>query len=406
MSFHKKTIKDVPLEHKTVLVRAGYDVPLTSDGEVEDDLRIQASLPTLKYLIKERCKIVLMAHLGRPKGVDLAFSLRPVAQRLEELLEKPVTFVDQTVGEKVRMTIKKAPAGSVILLENLRFNEGEKENSVEFARQLARDSGAKYFVQDAFSNAHRQDASMAAITQFIPSVAGLQLENEVRTITSALPKPQRPFVAIMGGAKVSDKIHVITRFVEIADRILIGGAMANTFLAFKGYDVGASKVESDQMDTVKQIYDQITKKVGHGNEDTFLILPQDLAVATDTDDKAAREVVPVNKVGQHQKCLDIGDAAIETFVEQVKSARTVVWNGTLGYAELPNFSHGSARVALALATQPDTLTIIGGGDTADFIRHWDARNGGSFSHVSTGGGASLDLMAGNPLPGVEYLLDA
>lgn len=405
MAFFKRTVKDVPIDHKTVLVRADYNVPLNKKGEISDDLRIRASLPTLEYLLKHHCKVVIMSHLGRPEGRDKSQSLEVVADRLSELLDRTVRFVDDCIGDKVAQAVKKAPATSVTLLENLRFYTEEEANDEDFAKNIAKSTGARYFVQDGFGVVHRAHASTDAITRFIPSVSGLLLEKEYVTITSAMEKPKRPLVAVMGGAKVSDKITVIERFVHIADKIIIGGAMANTFLKYKGHDMGASKIEDDQEKVLDGIYSAAHEKLDTSIED-FIILPKDVAVAHDATEDAKRRNVKLGDVAKGDKALDIGDAAIEQVVEEVSKAKTVIWNGTLGYAELPEFAHGSARLALALATQPETTSIIGGGDTADFVLKWDGEGGKSFTHVSTGGGASLELMAGKKLPGVERLLDA
>ncbi len=404
MKFYKRTIRDVPIAGKTVLVRVDYNVPLTDDGKVGDDFRIRASLPTIKYLLKDGCKLVLMAHLGRPEGIDPKFSLEPAAQRLAEILGEPVRFVDKTTGEKVRMAIKRAPKRSVTVLENLRFHPEEEANDEAFAAQLAKDSGAQYFVQDGFGVVHRDHASTAAITLKLPSVSGLLLEKEYTTIVGAMKHPERPLVAVMGGAKVSDKIAVIDEFVKVADRILIGGAMANTFLAYKGVKVGASKVETDQDDTLKKIYADAEKKVGKENVDEFLVLPMDVAVGKLRDDVDHRKNVMLADIGTDDMCLDVGDATAKKFADIVAHAKTVVWNGTLGYAEAPAFANGSNMLAEAMTTHSQE-SIVGGGDTADFVLHWDKKNGDSFDHVSTGGGASLELMAGEKLPGIEHLLD-
>lgn len=404
MRFFKQTIRDLPLNGQTILVRVDYNVPLR-DGKVSDDLRIRASLPTLKYLLKHGCKLVLMSHLGRPEGHDPAFSLAPVAERLQELLKRDVLFIDECVGEKVYQGVRRAPKNSIVLLENLRFEKREKAGDSDFAKELAKCSHAKFFVQDAFGNIHRSDASMHAITLFLPSVAGLLVEKEYTTISKAMQHPKRPLVAVLGGAKVSDKIEVVEKFVAIADTILIGGAMANTFLAYKGYAMGKSKLEPDQNATLDAIYAAAKKKVGD-DVDKFLILPMDVAVAPTVDESQIRTIRPVAKIQPEDMALDIGDLSIERFSSVVASASTVVWNGPLGVDELPAFSHGSARLCLTLATHPDIESIIGGGDTADFVLKWDSRGGESFSHVSTGGGASLDLMAGKTLPGIESLLDA
>jgi len=405
MGFFKQTITTVPLHGQTVLVRADYNVPLNDDGTIADDFRIRASLPTIKKLLKDGCKVVIISHLGRPKGRDPKLSLEPAAQRLAEYLGEPVRFVDQTIGDKVRMAIKRAPKRCVIVLENLRFDPREEENDEGFAKQLAHDSGARYFVQDGFGVVHRAHASTSAITMELPSVAGLLIEREYATITHAMKAPKHPLVAVMGGAKVADKIGVIKELIPVADTIIIAGAMANTFLAYKGYKMGKSIYEPDQTQTLGDIYAAAHKKVGD-NVDKFIILPTDLAIGKAIDANQSRTVVAVDGLNDDDIALDIGDQSIEKMITLVDQAKTVIWNGTLGYATLPNYAHASARLALTLATHPDITSIIGGGDTADFVLNWDAKKGGSFTHVSTGGGASLELMAGKKLPGIESLLDA
>lgn len=395
----------MPLDHEVVLVRADYNVPL-KDGKISDDLRIKASIPTLKHLLEHHAKVVVMSHLGRPEGKEAKYSLKPVAARLQKLLGSKVQFVEDCVGDKVVQAVKKAPQGTVTLLENLRYYKEEEANDEEFARRIAEATGARYFVQDGFGVVHRAHASTDAITHYIPSVSGLLLEREYTTITKAMESPERPLVAVMGGAKISDKIGVIERFVEVADRIIIGGAMANTFLAYKGYSMGASMLEANQTATLDRIYAAAKKKVGAGNVDRFIVLPTDLAVATDISPDEIRRNVSVSELGPKDKALDVGDQSIERIVEEIKDAKTVVWNGTLGFAELPEFAHASARLALSLATQAHTASIIGGGDTADFVLKWDGKDGASFTHVSTGGGASLELMSGLKLPGIESLLNA
>ena len=406
MTFFKQTIKTVPLQGQTVLLRADYNVPLNGDGTIADDFRIRASLPTIKELLKDGCKVVIISHLGRPEGRDESLSLEPIAGRLAQLLGESVRFVDQTVGDKAMMAVKRAPKRSVIVLENLRFDAREEANDESFARELAKASGARYFVQDGFGVVHRAHASTAAITMLLPSVAGLLLEREYTSITSAMKSPKRPLVAVMGGAKVSDKIALVKRFIEVADTVVIGGAMANTILAHRGLAMGASKIEADQGQMIDEIYAAAEAKVGADKVDDLIVLPSDLAVASSIDPDAVRREIAADAVGADDLALDIGAQSIARLVQVVDDAQTVIWNGTLGYAELPNFSHGSARLALALATYPHVTSIIGGGDTADFVLNWDARKGDSFSHVSTGGGASLELMAGEKLPGIESLLDA
>ena len=407
MNFSKQTVRDIDVDRQVVLVRVDYNVPLKKDGSIDDDLRIRASLPTIKYLIERQCKLVLMSHLGRPEGRDQSQSLAPVAARLSELLGQSVKFIDDCIGDKVYQTVKHAPCGSVILLENLRYYPQEEADDMEFAKNIAKSTGANLFVQDGFGAAHRAHASTHAITQFLPSFAGLLLEKEVTMINRSMELPARPFVAIIGGAKISDKIDLIKRFIDKADKILIGGAMANTFLKFKRYDMGKSLVESDQDEILREIYDLAAAKVGPENVDDFLVLPKDLAVSTSIDDpNQIRREVSVDKIADDEMALDIGTQAIDQFCDIITTAKTIVWNGPMGIAEKEVFSIGSARIALAIAANNEDVSIVGGGDTADFVLKWSGGDESSFTHISTGGGASMELMSGKKLPGVESLLDA
>lgn len=402
--FKKQTLQTVPVEGKTVLVRVDFNVPLTEDGTIDNDFRIRAAVPTIQWLIEQHCKIVLISHLGRPKGEpDPQYSLEVTATRLAELLGQSVQFIDDCVGDKVKVACKKLTAGQVVLLENLRFYPGEKANDAEFAKQLARDSGAQYFVQDGFGVVHRAHASTDAITLCLPSVAGLLLEKEVTSIKKAVNHPERPLVVVSGGAKISDKIPLIEKFIAQADSLVIGGAMANTFLQYKGYNMQASKTEEDQAGNLDHLYKKAQQKAGD-NVDSLVLLPTDVAVATEPGD-GDRVCKSVDELGDGDMALDIGDASIVRMLEVIRGAKTVIWNGPLGMTTYDRFAHGSARLALELATG-DHMSIIGGGDTAEFVLEWDARGGESFSLVSTGGGASLQLMAGDTLPGVEALLDA
>lgn len=401
---HKRTIRDVPIDGKTVLVRADYNVPLTKAGKISDDLRIRASLPTLQYLQKRGCKIVIVSHLGRPDGVDSNLSLEVVAQRLAHLLRQDIRFVDQIYGDKVYQAIKRAPKRSITVLENLRFDPREEANDPLFAEQIANSVRPDYFVQDGFGVVHRAHASTDAITAFVPSVAGLLLEREYEMILSAMEEPRKPLIAIIGGAKVADKIQIIHKFIDKADHIIIGGAMANTFLAYKDFAMGASIREDNQDAVLDAMYAAVVKK--GVNPDDFIVLPTDLAVATEISPGSKRHVVGVGQVGSRDIALDLGNQSTERIVGIIKDAGTVVWNGPLGYTELPRFAYASSRLALALASQPDTVSIIGGGDTADFVLRWDGSGGANFTHISTGGGASISLMSGEPMPGVESLLDA
>lgn len=405
--FFKQTIRDIDTERQTVLVRVDYNVPQHEDGSIADDLRIRASLPTLNYLLDNQCKLVLISHLGRPEGREERFSLAPIASRLAELLNRPVKFIDDCVGDKVRQTVRHSPCGSVILLENLRFYKEEEANDESFANSLVKSTGATLFVQDGFGVVHRPHASTSAITLRLPSFAGLLLEREYSMITRAMESPARPLVAIVGGAKVSDKIDLVRQLISKADRILIGGAMANTFLKFKGYRLGKSTLEDGQEEVLREIYRLVAEKVGPEGVDDFLVLPQDVAVGKDVKEpNPLRREVSIDRIGDEDKALDIGSQTIDRFASIIKTAGTIVWNGPVGYSTIKTFSYGSARVALAIATNTQAVSIVGGGDTADFVLEWDGHGGASFTHVSTGGGASLELMAGKKLPGIESLLDA
>ena len=406
LKFYKRTLRKAPLKHTTVLVRVDYNVPIDKDG-IRDDFRIRASLPTIERLLKDGCKVVLISHLGRPDGkVEPASSLEPVGKRLSELLHRPVLFVDDCVGVKVRMAVKSAPSKSVILLENLRFHAAEEANDSVFAQSLARDSGAQFFIQDGFGIVHRAHASTEAITRFLPSVAGLLLEKEWRAIIGAIKHPKRPLVAVIGGAKISDKLPVVDELVRVADQVLVGGAMANTLLAAKSYDMMASKREDNLDSEIRYLMQAVVRKVGSQYADSFLVLPNDVAVAKEVDRNAKRHEVMVGSLESGDKALDIGEHTMQRFGEAIRRAKTVIWNGTMGMAELPNFQAGSAYIAEQLASNQSIETVIGGGDTADFALRWDKKHGESFDHVSTGGGASLELMAGEKLPGIEALLDA
>lgn len=405
--FDKKTMLDVPVAGKTVLVRADYNVPLTKDGKVADDFRIRSSVPTIKKLLDEHCRVVIISHLGRPDGKrDMKYSLEPAAKRLAELLKKDVRFIDECVGHKVFMATKRAPLSSVTVLENLRFHPEEEANDEDFARQLAKQTHADYFVQDGFGVVHRAHASTSAITHFLPSVAGLLLEKEVTTITHAMKNPERPLLAVLGGAKVSDKIPVIKALIPIADHIVIGGAMANTFLAHDGERMGKSLVESGQDEIIEEIYAAAAKKVGKDKVKHFITLPTDLGVSTSLEPSATRQDVSIKSVEHDKRALDIGPRSTDRLLEEVARAKTVLWNGTLGMCEIPAFKTASVRLAEALISENAPDSIIGGGDTADFAINWDSKHGASFPYISTGGGASLELMSGKKLPGVESLLDA
>lgn len=407
MAFTKKTIREVPLDGQRVLVRADYNVPL-KNGKIADDYRIAQSLPTIQQLVDRGCQVVICSHLGRPKGkVTAEYSLEPVAAHLGDLLGQPVGFLPDCIGDRVRQASKLLQSGQILLLENLRFHPQEEANDPDFAAQLAKDTGAAYFVQDGFGVVHRAHASTAAITHFLPSVAGLLLEHEVDTITNAMESPKRPLVAIMGGAKVSDKITLVKRFVELADQLVIGGAMANTFLKYKGLQIGKSVHEDGLESELEKIYVRAMDKIrGERSVNDFILLPKDAVVAKTLDEKGTYRTATVKDVQLDEYIVDIGVESTARAVELLKGAGTIIWNGTLGLAEYAAYARSSAALAQAIAQQKDsTLSIVGGGDTADFVLGWDKQKGKSFGHVSTGGGASLELMAGDALPGVEALMN-
>ena len=397
----------MPLRGKTVLVRVDFNVPMNEKGKITDDFRIRASLPTIEQLLKLSCKVVLISHLGRPDGdTNDKYTLEPTAERLARLLKQPVRFVDRCTGEKARMAVKRAPKVGVIMLENLRFHEGEEANDNKFAAELARVSGASYFVQDGFGAVHRAHASTVAITNFLPSVAGYLLAREIATINDALDSPTRPMVAVLGGVKVSDKIKVVKKLVKIADKILVGGAIANTFLAEKGCKMGKSTYEADQNNVIDEIYKAAASKTSIGGPKEKIILPSDLAVSGSTSQAATRQEVSVLGVKADKKAFDIGQKTIDKFKEVLEDAGAIVWNGNLGATEIPAFRRGSEEIARAIIANKDAVSIVGGGDTTDFVLGLGKDLSSKFTHISTGGGASLDLISGKKLPGVESLLDA
>lgn len=406
--FPKMTMNMIPIHGKTVLLRVDYNVPLTHDNKVVDDYRIRMSIPTVRALLKDSCKVVIVSHLGRPSGkVVPRLSLEPVARRLAELLHEPVRFVDDCVGQKVYMAVKRAPKRSVTVLENLRFYPGEEADSIAFARQLAKQSRADYFIQDGFGVVHRRHASTDAITQFLPGVAGPLLKKEYITMTRAMEHPKRPLVAVLGGAKVSDKIGVIGALIDVADTILIGGAMANTILAHRGYAMAESKVEPGQQAIVDALYEKAAEKVGAKNVDTFMVLPVDVGVGHSISMTATRQDVPIAAIPAGSKALDIGPKTRKRFASILQNAKTVIWNGPLGMTDVPAFSVGTTAIATELMKNKANVTsIIGGGDTADYAMRIDPMHGKSYGFVSTGGGATLALIAGEDLPGITSLLDA
>jgi phosphoglycerate kinase len=387
----KKTIRDVQVEGKRVLVRVDFNVPL-ADGQVTDDTRIRAALPTIHYLLEHGAKVILMSHLGRPKGkvVD-NLRLNPVAERLAELLGRPVGKLDDCVGPEVEAAIAAMQPGDVILLENTRFHPEETSNDPDFAKRLA--SLADIFVNDAFGAAHRAHASTVGVAEYLPSVAGFLMEKELTFLGQALTAPEHPFVAILGGAKISDKIGVIDNLLTKVDGLLIGGGMANTFLKAQGYEVGQSLVEDDSLDVAREMLEKAGDR---------LALPVDVVIADRFDAEADSKRISVDQVPEDWRILDIGPETVDRFERKLAGARTVVWNGPMGVFEFPRFAEGTFAIARFLASLKAT-TIIGGGDSAAAVEQ--AGLADKMTHISTGGGASLEFLEGKSLPGVAVLED-
>lgn len=387
-----RTIRDVDVQGKRVLVRVDFNVPI-ENGKVLDDWRLRATLPTIRYLTERGAKVILLSHLGRPKGKrDEQFSLRPVAQRLSELLGQPVQFADDCVGEVAEQAVARLQAGEVLLLENLRFHAGEEANDEAFAQQLARLGDV--FVNDAFGAAHRAHASVHAITKFLPSYAGLLMEREVTHLSRLLEAPEKPFVAVLGGAKVSDKIGVIRNLLTKVDALLIGGAMAFTFLKAQGYETGKSLVEADKLDLANALLREAKEK---GVE---LVLPVDVVVAESDAEDAATQIVPATAIPADKAGYDIGPETASVFAERIRTAKTVFWNGPMGRFERTPFKAGTKAVAEALA-QCSGTTVVGGGETAAAAFEFGIAE--KVTHVSTGGGAALELLEGRELPGIVVL---
>jgi phosphoglycerate kinase len=390
----KKNIEDIEVTGKRVLVRVDFNVPL-KDGVITDDTRIRAALPTIKYLIDKGAKVILVSHLGRPKGqVKEEFRLTPVANRLSELLDKLIVKVDDCIGDLPKQAIDQMQNGDVVLLENVRFYDQETKNEPQFAKQLA--ELADVFVNDAFGTAHRAHASTAGVTDYLPAVAGYLLQKELDMLGQAVEDPKRPFVAIIGGAKVSDKIGVIENLLGKVNTLIIGGGMANTFLKAKGIEVGKSLLEADKLDLAKELM----KKAEKSN--VQLLLPIDAVAATSLENPAEVKTVPVEQVPADFMILDIGPQAAGLFSHAVKTAGTVVWNGPMGVFEQDMFAKGTEAVAKALADSA-AVSIVGGGDSAAAIKKTGVAD--RISHISTGGGASLEFLEGKALPGVTVLQD-
>lgn len=433
--FNKKTINDVDVQGKVILLRADYNVPIeyleSGSAKILNNYRIRASLPTIKNLIERGAKkIIIISHMGRPKSVEgiadldelehlpngtRKYSLRPVFNNLRELLQAeglnfPMNFHTTPIFPRTRYSVSMKDANDdykIEMLENLRFSKAEKNNLPEFAEALAQVTGADLFVQDGFGVIHREHTSTSEIAKKIPSIAGLLLEKEYSTILQAFKNPERPFVAVMGGAKISDKLPLIEKFIERADKIIVAGAMANTFLKYLNVEVGKSRIEDGQNEIIEQIFELAERKVGFNSLRSFIILPEDVAVASEFSRDAERIKKPVTAVLENEIILDLGEKSIQRIENEILNAKMIVWNGTIGYAEFDNFAKGSSQTcsAISKATKNGAKSIVGGGDTSAFVLDWSSQNAESadFSLISTGGGAALELMSGEILPGFEVL---
>jgi phosphoglycerate kinase len=389
--FSKKTVRDVDVKGKRVLVRVDFNVPI-KEGKVTDDTRIRAALPTIEYLLEQGASVILFSHLGRPKGgPDPKYSMQPVAEYLKGMVKAPVKFAEEAAGAKAEAAAGSLKPGEILVLENTRFFPLEEKNDPELAKQFA--SLADLYVMDAFGSAHRGHSSTEGVAHLLPAVAGFLMEKEIQYLGQAISNPARPFIAILGGAKISDKIGVIRNLLTKSDNILIGGGMANTFFKAQGYPMGDSLVENEVLDLAKELLKEGGKKIR---------LPVDMVVASGTDENAEIKVMPVGPVPDGWRVLDIGPETVENFARVIKGSKTVVWNGPMGLFEDQRFAKGTFQVAQALADSSAT-TIVGGGDSAAAIQHSGLAD--KITHISTGGGASLEMLEGITLPGVAALQD-
>jgi phosphoglycerate kinase len=387
---NKRSIKDMTVAGKRVLVRVDFNVPL-KDGVITDDTRVRAAIPTLQHLLAQGASVVLMSHLGRPKGVDPSQSLKPVVERLSALLSKPVAFASDCVGPEVEAQARALKAGEVLLLENLRFHKAEEKNDPDFAKQLA--ALGDVYVLDAFGSAHRAHASVEAVTHFLPAAAGLLMEKEIDFLGKVLSNPERPLIAILGGAKISDKLPVIDNLLPLVDKLIIGGGMANTFLKAQGYELGDSLVENDAIEKARELLACCSGK---------LMLPIDVVIADAFSNDAKSEAVTVGQIKPGWRALDIGPHTVEQYRKALEGAKMIVWNGPMGVFEMPKFATGTNAVAQAVA-DADAISVIGGGDSVAAIEA--AGLADRVTHISTGGGASLEFLEGKTLPGVAALPD-
>lgn len=391
---NKKTIEDIEVAGKKVLVRCDFNVPQDENGNITDDRRIREALKTIKYLIENNAKVILCSHLGRPKGeFNKKYSLAPVAKRLSELLDKDVKLASDVIGDSAKELANDLNDGDVMLLENVRFHAEEEKNDPEFSKELA--SLAELYVNDAFGTAHRAAASNVGIAANIAeTAAGFLLEKEIKFIGGAVDNPQRPYVAILGGSKVSDKIEVISALLEKADKLIIGGGMMFTFLKAQGYNVGKSKCEDDKVELASELLKKANGKI---------ILPVDTVVAKEFSNDVEFKTVSIDSIADDEMGLDIGQKSVEEFANVIKTAKTVVWNGPMGVFEMSNYAHGTIGVCDAIANLENANTIVGGGDSAAAAIQFGYKS--KFSHISTGGGASLEYLEGKQLPGIVCVND-
>ena len=395
MSFNKKTIEDIDVSGKKVLVRCDFNVPLDENKNITDETRINAALPTIKYLLEHKAAVILCSHLGRPKGeFNMKYSLAPVAKRLSEKLGFEVKLAKDVIGPDAKKLAAEVKPGEAVLLENVRFHAEEEKNDPAFAKELA--SMADIYVSDAFGTVHRAHASTAGVAEYLPAVAGFLIGKELNFLGKAVTNPERPFVAILGGAKVKDKIGVITNLIEKVDTLLIGGGMAYTFMKATGGEIGNSLCDDERLSLALELLDKAKAK------GVKLLLPVDNVCGKEFNNDTEQMVCESGKIPEGWEGLDIGPKTVELFSKEIKAAKTVVWNGPMGVFEMPNFAKGTLAIATAMA-ESDATTIIGGGDSAAAVTQMGLAS--KMSHISTGGGASLEFLEGKTLPGVAALND-
>ena len=393
----KKTIRDIDLQGKILLLRVDYNVPFdSSTGKISDDSRIQATLPTIKYLLDRNAKIILISHRGRPRGYDPSLSLKPIATHLSHILEQPVNLLPKFIIPDIKHEANKMAQSSILMLENIRFHSGEENNDADFAKSLS--SLGEYYVNDAFGVSHRSHASITGIPQLIPGFAGLLLEKELISLGKVLNQPEQPLTVIMGGSKVSDKMAVMENLLPLSQNIIVGGGMAAEFIANTGYSVGSSKLEEGGIDLANKITELASKT------NTEILLPSDVVVASEINKYVKGKIVDINSVPENMMILDIGPKSIGAFGDTISKSKTILWNGPMGVFEIAEFSKGTQKIANLVGAQTSrgSTTLLGGGSTAEAAQFFDINE--QVTHVSTGGGASLTFLEGKELPGLKYLI--